>query len=116
MLFRSINSIFNNFTWNIQFLNKELKLEQYNNLEIDSDIPWKIKCCSYLSLKQNTFLEFYESFVKDNKYSSYLIEKINFNKDRYAVIVDNIMDIKLSEINEICNKFEDNIRIIFNNF
>lgn len=108
----SAEIIVNNAQWNIQFLNKELKLEQYNNLEIDSDIPWKIKCCSYLSLKHNTFLEFYESFVKDNKYSSYLIEKINFNKDRYAVIVDNIVDIKLSEINEICNKFEDNINSV----
>lgn len=98
--------------WNIHFLSEELKFEQYNNLDIKNDIPWKIKCCSYFTIAENEFLEFYELFVKDKKYSSLLIEKIDFEKDRYAVIVDNLADLKISDVFEIKNRFEENINSI----
>ena len=106
---KSSGVIVNSHNWNIDFVTKELKLEPYYNLEIENEIPWKIKCSSFITVYEDLFLDFYKEFVTNKKYDSLLLEKIEIETNRYSIIVDNISDTKIVDVYNIYNIFKNNI-------
>lgn len=78
----------NNDSWNINFVEETLGLTALDTVEIEPVKPWEVRKSSYISVENQNFLEFYDSFIKREEYMNLTLEKTEQFETRYYVFSD----------------------------
>lgn len=90
--------------FNRHLVEEELKLEPLDTVETAPLKPWQIRRTSFVSVRPDDFLSFYESFLASAPYGGFLLERDRLQdeyQNRFNLLAEALDSLKASELQAV---------------